>query len=335
LKIRVGIAGLGKIGERHLNAYSGIRDVELRGYCDSDDALNKKYSKLISATSFSDINSLVENDEIDAIDVCLPTSEHHEVILKALKNRKHVFCEKPLTHKLEYAEEIRRKSEEVGSTIMVGYLYRFHPSFELLNEVLSKEVIGKPYYAIFRIGGRGGHKAWKHQLEEGGGATFDMLTHMLDLAIYYFGEPLKSTLLYSDIILKERLIDGEKVHVSAEDCILVHIETRSGVQALLQADLVTPSFMNSVEVHGENGSFFGSIISRFPTIIYCKEPRDVYDRGENVFNFPPTNLIEKELRHFIDCISNSDCPKSSIEDSIKTLHIIEQIRRQQNEQAGD
>jgi len=326
----VGIAGLGKIGERHLNAYSGLRNVEVRGYYDSDDTLINKYSKLSKVAPFTNINSLVENDEIDAIDVCLPTSEHHEVILKALHNNKHVFCEKPLTHKLEYAKEIKRKSEEVGSTLMVGYLYRFHPSFELLKEVLSKEVIGKPYYAIFRIGGRGGHKAWKHKLDEGGGATFDMLVHMLDLALYYFGEPAKSTLLFSDIILKERFIDGEKVEVTAEDCILVHMETEAGVKALLQADLITPSFMNSVEVHGDNGSFFGSIISRFPTIVYCKEPRDVYDRGENVFNFPPTNLIENELRHFIDCISNSDSPKSSIEDSINTLRIIEQIRRQQN-----
>lgn len=331
MKVRVGIAGLGKIGERHLNAYFGLRDVEVKGYYDSDDTLINKYSKLNKVTPFTDINSLVENDEIDAIDVCLPTAEHHEVILKALHNNKHVFCEKPLTHKLEYAEEIKRKSDEVGRTLMVGYLYRFHPSFELLGDVLRKGVIGKPYYAIFRIGGRGGHKTWKHQLDKGGGAAFDMLTHMLDLALYYFGEPLKSTLLFSDIILKERFIDGEKVQVSAEDCILVHLETGAGVQAFLQADLVTPSFMNSVEVHGENGSFFGSIISRFPTIVYCKEPRDVYDRGENVFNFPPTNLIEKELRYFIDCISNSDSHRSSLEDSIKTLRIIEQVRRQQNE----
>jgi UDP-N-acetylglucosamine 3-dehydrogenase len=330
LKVRVGIAGLGRIGERHLNAYSRMENVEIRGYCDNDNALVKQYSKLLKATPFSDLNSLVESDEVDAIDVCLPTVQHHEVILKALQNKKHVFCEKPLTHKLEYAEEIKRKAEEQGGILMVGYLYRFHPSFELLQDVLSKGVIGKPYYAIFRIGGRGGHRAWKHQLEKGGGACVDMLTHMLDLALSYFGEPAEIEPLFSDIILKDRLIDGEKVQVDAEDCTLARLKTKTGVQVFLLADLITPSFMNSVEVHGDNGSFLGSIVSRFPTVVYCKEPRDIYDRGENVFSFPPTNLIEKELRYFVSCILNSGSPQNSIDDSIKILQVIEELRRQQN-----
>jgi len=326
MTVRVGIVGLGKIGERHINALSTMENVEITGYCDSDELLYGQHSKVLKAPFFSDCDSLVTDGNNDAIDVCVPTYLHHEVILKALESNKHVFCEKPLTHDMEYAREIQKKAGEKQRIVMVGYLYRFHPAFELLHDILTKGVIGRPYYAIFRIGGRGGHRAWKHQKDKAGGAAYDMLTHMLALALYNFGEPAEVVPLFSDIILKEREIDGETVRVDAEDCILCRLRTTEGVQIILLADLITPSFMNTVEVHGDNGSFFGSIVSRYPTIVYCKEPRDIYALGDNVFNFAPVNLIEKELRYFIDCVTNSHRPMNSVAESIRVLEITEKLR---------
>lgn len=326
MKVKVGIVGLGRIGERHLNAYSGMNNVEIRGLYDADDTLVKEHRRQYKVPFFDTLEHLLQSD-IDAVDVCVPTFLHHEVVLKALEEGKNVFCEKPLTHKLEKAKEIKKKMEETGKMVMVGYLYRFHPSFKLLHEVLDKNIIGKPYYALFRLGGRGGHRAWKHRGDKGGGAMHDMLTHMLDLALFYFGEPVEVVSLFSDILLKERLIDGKRVQVDAEDCVFARMKTEGGVQVFLQADLVTPSFMNTVEVHGDNGSFFGSIMPRFPTILYLKEPRDIYDRGENIFNFPPVNLVERELRYFINCILNSSSPGKSVEESIRILEIIEELRR--------
>lgn len=330
MKVKIGIVGLGKIGERHLNAYSKMENVEIRAVCDTNSIVLEQKFKPSKAILFDSIESLVASKDIDAVDVCVPTSRHHETILKALENKKHVFCEKPLTHKLEYAKEIEGKAEKQENIVMVGHLYRFHPSFQLLRDILSNDVIGKPYYAIFRIGGRGGHRAWKHRRDEGGGAMLDMLTHMLDLALFYFGKPVEVRSLFQDILLKERLIDGERVEVSAEDCVFLTAKTEKGLQMFFEADMITPSFMNIVEVHGDNGSFMGSIMPTLPTTLYLKEPRDIYDRGETVFNFPPANLIEKELRHFIDCIVGSDTPQNSVEDSIKVLEVIEEVRRQQS-----
>lgn len=322
-KMKIGLAGLGKIGERHFNAYASLEDVEVSGVFDVNRDLCDQHSKNHGGKIFDTIDSLIESD-VDAVDVCVPTDYHHEIILRALDSGKHVFCEKPLTFKMEYARQIEAKAKQVDKLVMVGYLYRFHPSFELLRDVLLKNIIGKPYYALFRIGGRGGHRAWKHQMDRAGGATFDMLTHMLDLAVMYFGEPWEVHPMYTGTILKERNIDNEMVHVDAEDCVMARLRT-NGTQIFLHGDLITPSFMNTVEVHGDNGSFFGSIISRFPTTVYCKEPVDIYDRGENIFHFPPTNLIEKELQHFVGCIRNGDLPTNSIEDSIKILQITDDL----------
>lgn len=328
MKVKIGIVGLGKIGRRHLNAYSSIENVEIRGYCDiNDNPSLRANSRLSEATFFDSFEDLVKSKEIEVVDVCVPTYQHHKVILKALEEKKHIFCEKPLTHKLEYAHQIKAKAKQCNKIVMVGYLYRFHPSFELLQDILKKDIIGRPYYAIFRLGGRGGHRAWKHQWDKGGGAVLDMLTHMLDLALFYFGKLTDIKPFFLGTLLKERLIDEEKVRVSSEDCALLSSKTEKGVQVFFISDMITPSFMNLVEVHGDNGSFVGSIIPTFPTILYLKRPRGIYDRGQNVFNYTSTNLIEKELKYFISCILNSDHPNSSVADSIKILEVIEKIRR--------
>lgn len=325
MKVKIGLVGLGRIGQRHLNAYSNIEDVELGGLYDSDNTALAVYSNQHDIPTFKTFEDLLQAD-VTAVDVCIPTYLHHEFILKALQEGKHVFCEKPLTHKREHALEISKVAQERGKMVMVGYLYRFHPCVELLKQILDKRIIGNPYYAVFRLGGRGAHKGWKHQVNTGGGAILDMLTHMLDLAIFHFGDPMETNLLFSDVILEERIIEGEKVQVDAEDCILAHLKSKTGMDIFLQADMITPSFMNTMEVHGDNGSFFGSIMPQFPTIVYCKEPRDIFDRGENVYHFPQTNLIEKELGYFVNCLLNSWNPNSSVDDSINILKVIEKMR---------
>ncbi len=326
---KVGIAGIGKIGERHLAAYSNIENVEVSGLYDADRALSLQKAKEAGIRCYDSLDRLIE-DNVDIVDVCVPTQFHHTIILKALEKGKHIFCEKPLTYRLDYAREIQSAAERYGKKVMVGYLYRFHPAFELLKTVLDKDVIGKPYYALFRLGGRGGHRAWKHQTDTGGGAVLDMLTHMLDLSLYSLGAPVEVAPLFSGVILKERIIDGEQVQVDAEDCVSLRMKTASGAQVFLQGDLITPSFTNIVEVHGDNGSFFGSIVPQFPTIVFCKEARAGYRQGENIQNFPQANLIEKELRYFINCVRTGAIPTSSIQDSITITEIVEEIRRQQH-----
>ncbi len=323
----VAVIGCGRIGTRHLNAYRGIRGVNIAAVCDSDEELAKESANNYNAVSYSNYNEALDSKNIDAVDVCVPTAIHHEVILEALNKGKDVFCEKPLSHKLKYAKQIEKKQRETGNLVMVGYLYRFHPSFQRLKKVLEDNIIGNPYFAIFRIGGRGGWREWKHQKEKGGGAMLEMLVHMLDLANHCFGEIFEVERLFSETILERRVIEGREVEADAEDCVLIRLKAKSGVQIFCEADLITPSYMNTVEVHGDNGSFFGSILHNIPTIIYCKESRGMFDRGKNVFKFPYVNLMEKELRFFIESLSGEVKPMNSVEESIKILEIVEQVRR--------
>jgi len=327
-KVRIGVIGCGKIAEKHLNAYKKFEDVEVTVTDIVEKGKTVAHNYGVNWHDHPD--ELISGDTVEAVDVCIPTPSHAEVIIKALESGKHVFCEKPLARDLEEALRIQEKTAQAGKIVMVGYLYRFHPAFQFARDIIREGIIGEPYYAIFRLGGRGSHKAWKHKRETGGGAGNEMLVHMLDLVLWYFGEPKEVEPLEVNTILKEREIEGKLVRTDAEDLILLKLEMGAGTKVLCESDLITPSYMNYVEIQGTNGSLWTSILDYFPTIVYCKEPRGVYDRGNNLFRFPRVDLFEKELRHFVECIQNGEKPTmNSINDSVRIMELLEAIIKEE------
>jgi len=325
-RINVAVIGCGQIGIRHIEAYRNIKEFNLIAVVDIDRKLVKGTAKRYNVKGYTKYSTVIHKDNIDVIDVCSPTESHHIIILEALVNNKHVFCEKPLTYKLEYAYQIKRIQEETGKIIVVGFPYRFHPTIRRLKRILEDNVLGKPYYALFRIGGRGGYRIWKHK-KKAGGAIFDMMTHMLDLSDWYFGVVSKAELLSNEIILEQRLIEGKNIRVEAEDFALLKLITTSGIKIFCQADLITPSYMNIVEVHGTNGSFFGSILDYLPTVIYLKKRHGLYDRGKNIFKNSYVFLIEEELRYFMEVLNGLVKPLDNVNSAIRVLKIIEGIKK--------
>lgn len=257
------------------------------------------------------------------MDVCTPTPTHADFITTALRSGKHIFCEKPLARNLDEALEIEEVAAETGRVVMVGYLYRFHPAFQYVYDVLKQGVIGDPYFAQLRLGGRGSHKAWKHNASTGGGAGNEVLVHMVDLAVWYFGRAAAVSTLWADTLMPTRTIEGAEVETDAEDIALLKLQTESGVHVLCQSDLVTPGYMNHVEIQGTNGSIFASILDFLPTVVYCKEPVATFDRGHTSKHFEPVDLFERELRQFLDTIRGDTAAINSIADSISVMGIVE------------
>lgn len=322
--LRIGVIGCGRIAEKHLQAYKKLKDIEITvtDILQEGQIIAQNYG----VNWHNNPDELIARREIDAVDICIPTPLHVEFITKALQNGKHIFCEKPLATSLKEVKEIQEKATQAGKLLMVGYLYEFHPAYQLGKEIITERILGKPYYAIFRLGGRGSTAAWKHKRKTGGGVSNEMLVHMLDVILWYFGEVKAIEKLYADIVLKEREIEGKRIVPDAEDLVLLKIETNDGVKILCESDLITPSYMNYIEVHGTNGSLWTSILDYFPTIVYCRQPKGVYDRGHNLFNFPKVDLFQKELSYFIQCIQSGEIPAvNSGEHSIKVMELIHRI----------
>jgi predicted dehydrogenase len=322
---KVGIIGAGKIAERHISGYKKLGvDIVIS---DIDEGIADRIGSENNIDVVKDLEAILTNDlGIEIIDVCTPVTTHKDIILHALKENKHVFCEKPLCLNLREAYQIKGAAENAEKFLMVGYLYRFHPAFQKVKQWLDEGIIGKPYFAIFRIGGRGSHRPWKHFKKDGGGAINEMLSHKLDLVMWFLGETDYVKTYINETVLSERIIDGKTLKADAEDIVLIELQS-NGVRVICQGDFITPSYMEYIELHGENGSIFTSILNFFPTILFLKRPRAIFNQGNNFFTFEQINLFELELGYFLDCINNNTRNLNSVDDSIKVLEVIEKIER--------
>lgn len=326
-KLRIGILGCGKIAERHVLAYRKLPVEVVVADIVKDVARDTAEQHSIDFCDHPD--EILHDPTIAAVDICVPTVHHRDVIIQALAHDKHVFCEKPLCRTLAEAYDIREAAEASDRVLMVGYLQRFHPAFQQVKEALDDGIIGRPYFALFRVGGRGDHAPWKHQ-RSGGGVVLEMLVHKLDQLVWFFGPAARVAVLAYDTLRPVRTIEGEPVEVDAEDLVVLEVEA-GGVRILCEGDFVTPSYMDHMEIQGDNGSIFSSLLHFMPTIIHCKERRGIYNQGSNFHTFPMVNLFERELAHFIKTIQDGRRDNTnSLEDSIHVMEIIEHIWRHAN-----
>ncbi len=125
-----------------------------------------------------------------------------------------------------------------------------------------------------------------------------------------------------------RAIGGKDEEVDADDMVLLKMSA-NGVEVICESDLLTPSYMNTVEIQGDNGSVFTSILHYLPTIVFCKQGKGVFAQGNNIYSFAQENLFEKELRHFLSAIKNGGGNTNSVKDSIELLKVLEQVNRQE------
>ncbi len=323
--LKIGVLGCGQVAERHLAAYRKL-PVEIV-VADVVEAPARSLAAQYGVGFGGHPEEVFRDPTVTAVDICVPTAYHAQVILRALEHGKGVFCEKPLCETLAEARQIQEAARHTRGVLMVGYLQRFHPGFQMVKQVMDEGVIGRPYLSLVRVGGRGDRTVWKHQKTLGGGVVLEMLVHKLDQLVWFFGPAERVDVLAYDVLRPVRHIDGEEVAADAEDLIVLDMEM-GGVRVLCQGDFVTPGYMDQLEVQGDNGSIFTSLLDYLPTVITLKEKRGDYPEGTTRRSFPTVNLFDLELTHFVQALRDGQ-PNTvnSLGDSLRVMEIVDHIWR--------
>jgi predicted dehydrogenase len=141
-KLRVGIIGSGRMGERHAEGYTSIPNVELISFADTDLAKSNALATKFKAKAVP-VEELIADQSIDAVSICTPNSSHTQPALAAIRAGKHVLIEKPMAISLQDCEAIVKASEENKVNVMVGQTHRFYPSHRKAKEVIDSGAIGK------------------------------------------------------------------------------------------------------------------------------------------------------------------------------------------------
>ena len=146
--VRVGIAGLGRLGQRHAaNLARAVPGARLVAACSPlPDEIAWAGRELHVARLYTDYPELLSDPEVDAVFIVTPTSLHAQQIGDALRAGKHVFCEKPLSLDLDDCRSVEDEAaRHPAQKVMIGYGRRFDPSYADAKRKIGQGLIGRPF----------------------------------------------------------------------------------------------------------------------------------------------------------------------------------------------
>ncbi len=189
-KTRIAMLGAGFMGGTHARAYHQRDDVEIAAiYARSGNRAEDLAREL--GTSFTeDLDRVLGDESIEAVDICLPTPAHRATTEAALAAGKHVLLEKPLAMTIEDADALVAAADATDRVVMVAHVLRFWPEYVVLQRVVESGELGRPI-AVNTVR-RQPFPEWStlfKAADQTGGAIFDMLIHDYDAINWILGTP--------------------------------------------------------------------------------------------------------------------------------------------------
>lgn len=326
--IRLGLVGAGAIAQlAHLPALSKLRGGHLVALCDNDGPKAGALAERFEVPHvFTDLQDMLELDELDAVIIATPNHLHEPHVLSALRANVDVLCERPLSMDSRGVERILDAAERSGRKVVVGNNHRFRNDVQQLSRFLYGGELGR--VTGMRAGEyrfRSSREGWRYRrAEAGGGAFFEHGFPLLDMAMWLAGFPDP---------IRVSAFSGEPSKPGAvEDSMFVHLECVEKVDFTFDINwcYIGQAERWWFEVLGSRGS------ARLAPLRVVKElngkPTDVSPTGaaarESVF----LQSYRAELAHFIAVVMGA-AEYEPPTDQLKLHRIIEAIYRSAEEGA--
>ena len=203
-RIRVAVVGLGGIGLHHVRTFESCPQAELVALCDRDAGwLAHAGREHPGCRLYTDYHQVLQDQEVEAIALCLPTILHSRLTIEALQAGKHVLVEKPMACNAEEARAMLAAAQACGKLLMISQNQRFTAEAGYLHRIVEGGRLGSIYFV--RTGWRRPlgmfpspvtvratgtiDRNWFNQRQVGGGVLRDLGSHMLDLSLWLLGFP--------------------------------------------------------------------------------------------------------------------------------------------------
>ena len=368
-KLNVGMIGYKFMGKAHSNAWKQAphffdADVEpvLKVACGRHEGSLKEFADRWGWEGIeTDWKKVIERDDIDIVDISVPTYLHHEIAVAAAKAGKHIFCEKPIALSSEQAKEMYEAAEKNGIVHYLNHNYRRCPAIRLARQLIDEGKVGRIFHW------RGAYLqswivdpqfplTWHLQKETAGsGPHNDLNSHSVDLARYLVGEVKSVTCMTAQFIPERPLPDEEAAgtfkgattgegmgKVTVEDAAFMLVEFENGALGSFEATRFAPGRKNYnyFEIYGSKGSiifdlermnelkFFSNEdpenAQGFRTIIATEACHDYVGNW-----WPPGHIIgyEHEFVHavvdFLAAIENGTTIEPNFYDGMKEMQILD------------
>ncbi|MCC6275902.1 MAG: Gfo/Idh/MocA family oxidoreductase [Leptospiraceae bacterium] len=309
-KVKVGILGVGHMGQYHVNVAKQLADAELIGVYDADPERSKLISGKYGTKAFATPEEIIGAS--DAVVIAAPTFLHYEISKKALMANKHVLVEKPVAETVDQAKELVDLSKKNKLIFQVGHVERYNGAILELGKIAESPI----FVESRRLA------PYNSRIKDVG-VVLDMMIHDIDIVL---------NLVKSKVI--QLHASGSKVVSDHEDIASVILKFENGCVANINASRCTQAKIRTlnitqkenyvrlnftdqeIELHRQATS---NILLGVGEIKYKQE-----SIVEKIF-VHKDNPLKQEHEHFINCVNGKATPAVEGETDIQTLEIAHRI----------
>lgn len=215
--LAVAVIGYGYWGPnlaRNVETAAGTR---LAVVCDRDPVAQGRAARLHTATRVTDDwDSLLMDEDLDAVMIALPVSLHHRYALEALQAGKHVLVEKPLARTVAECDELIRMADANHRVLMVGHTFEFNPAVRLVGEYVRTGELGDPYYVSMRRTNLGVVRSNEN-------AMWSLAPHDISILIHWLQRAPVSVNATGAALLQPGIEDVVFMSIRFEDDVIGHV----------------------------------------------------------------------------------------------------------------
>ena len=308
--LRVGVIGVGRMGDRHCRVYSTLRNTRLVGVCDVSAPLGNRVAQQYEVPFYSEVDDLLGH--VDAVSITTPTPQHFGLALRCLERGVHVLVEKPMTETVAEAEQLTLAAEASRRVVQVGHIERFNPTYIELKKLLTDVT---PLAVN-----------WRRLSPYAGSNTdvdviYDLMVHDLDLALDLMGTEPRSVAAY-----------GLTAHNGVADHVIAHLHFEGGPLVTLTTSRVTEQKVRMIEVTAQEAFLEGDLLDK--SIRVHRRTIGEYlgnskYRQESVIErvqVPAAEPLYLELQAFAQAVLDGRPPQVPARQAWRVLRLAETIR---------
>ncbi len=287
--IRVGVVGVGSMGQNHARIYSQLG--YLVGVADADTVRAKEIGEKYSVPYYSSYTELLHH--VDAVSVVVPTTLHRQVATEFLSQGVHCLVEKPIASTIDEAQEMIHLAEKTNVKLMVGHIERFNPAVSKLKQVIDAGTLGQLLIISTRRVG-----PFVPRIRDVG-VIIDSATHDIDIAKYLIGsEPVS---VFSSV--------GSLKHPKEDHAVIV-LDFKD-TTACIEVNWFTPHKVRTLVATGSEGIAY---------LDYIEQSLTVHNsHGAEAVKVEKVEPLWLELQHFLKCIENNERP---LVDGIEGMNVL-------------
>ncbi len=310
-KLRVGVIGVGHLGEYHVQKYKAIPTAELVGVVDTDLERANEIALRYGTRVFRERSELL--DMVDGVSLVVPTEMHFDVAKDILSKGVHLLIEKPITYKAEPADTLIRMAQEKDLVLQVGLIERFNPAVVKMESILNKPV----FIESHRM----------NQFTTRGidvDVVLDLMIHDLDIILHVVPSEVK-----------EVHAVGMSVITGKTDVANVRIIFENGMVANLTASRVSNKTLRKIRVFQPDAYISVNCAQREISVIRLDSAlrgSDDYPQiTSDKIKYPDSDPLTDEISSFVNVVMNGSSPVVTGQDGRRALEvalgIIDQIKR--------